>query len=481
MLKFLIGAALAVVVAPMSVEAEPFQRRHENVLGASLDIIVHANEEDVADSAEEAVLAEIARLNALLSTYLETSEVSRLNAAERMVISPELIEVLSACEAFRETTENALSCRIGELVSAWREAEATDTVPSRPELRVLAGEIRRAAVEIDVKSKIVARPYPVQFETNALAKGYIIDAAIDAAKLAAPEMSGLLVNIGGDLRTWGDTGTTEGWRAVIPGREGDTVVRLSEAALATSGVGPRDRVIDGKSFSHIVSPTSGWPTSKVAEVSVYAPDAMTADALATAFAVMRLKASLRLIETMPNTEASITMSDGYRHQSSGWSALQVDAPAKADAAWPDDHVFAVSFEIPEIDVADYEQPYIAAWIADPDRNLIRILLLAGEESRWMEENYYWHRRFGRKAGSLVTTVSEPTRRPGRYSLTWDGLNHRGETAAHGDYILHVEAAREYGGHQHERIAFTLSDASIKQDVLAGDELGEIQLRLGMQR
>lgn len=489
----IIAAFLAASVAllPASGEPQTFKRHRDHVLGTSFDLAVQAETKDAADLAEAAILEEINRLSDILNTYDPDSEISRLNRAGQASVSPELIEVLETCDSLREETSNALSCRIGKLIDAWNTAERNGTLPSRPDLRLMAGQTRRAVIAIDAAAGSVTRPDSVVFRTDALAKGYIIDKALQAGKQASGDVSGILLNIGGDLRAWGAGPHDGAWHAGISsdssgaadGKSGGEILSFVDGALATSGAGPRDRVIDGQHFGHIISPSDGWPVIGILGASVFARDTRTADALATAFMVMEISEALSMTESLDGVETSILAEDGRRYESSGWKALvssSADGESHAASGWAEGQELVIQMEIPDLDVPKYERPYVAVWIADPDRNLVRILMLAGDESRWMEENYYWFRRFGRKAGSLVDALSGPTRRPGEYIFKWDGLDHDGSPVEPGNYILHVEAAREHGGHQHESIDLKLDGSLISLSVPAGSELGTVSVRFGEQ-
>lgn len=484
-------ACLGAVSLPAVADLQAFSRHRERVLGTSFDLVVMAETEIAADRVEAAILNEIDRLATILSNYDAGSEVSQLNTKAEAVVSSDLIKVLTTCEALRKQTNDAVSCRIGQAISVWNQAEEMQAIPDRANLRLIAGQARRAGVAIDKATGTVARPEPVAFRTDALAKGYIIDKALEAARKAAPDAEGVLINIGGDQRAWGAGPHAGKWRTGISSlpasasktRGGMPVLGFSSGALATSGTGPRDRVIGGEHFGHILSPVDGWPAGGKLQASVYAQDAMTADALATALMVLDISDALELIEGMADVEALIVADDGRLYSTSGWAALEDDkiSPVSAigPSSWPEGYQLVVDLEVPDLKVSKYERPYVAAWIADANRNLIRILMLAGDEPRWMEENYYWYRRFGRKAGSLVDAMSGPTRRPGVYSLVWDGFDDDGGAVPPGDYILHVEAAREHGDHQHSSIDLPLSGGAFTESIPAETELGEIRVRFGL--
>ena len=486
LLKFLPVTLVLLCLGTASAFADSsvYHRHNDYILGTSFDLVVVADSEQVADKAEAAMLDEINRLSGILSTYDPGSEISRLNSEGRTTVSSELSSVLQRCESFRQETSNALSCRIGKVLALWREAEDKGVAPDRSALRLAAGQARRADVVIGADA--VSRPDAVRFTVDALAKGYIIDQALAAGRAATPSATGLLLNIGGDQLVWGKGPHDGVWRTGISSfsakeTSGKAILSYSAGALATSGTGPRDRVIAGERYGHIISPADGWPVAGKQRASVYAPDAVTADAMATALMVMDISDGLAFVEGLKGVEASILAEDGRIYETSGWEELKLSAPqfsAKANAAWPDGYKLVVDLEIPDLDVPKYERPYVAAWIADPKRNLIRILMLAGDEPRWMEENYYWFHRFGRKAGSLVDAMSGPTRRPGSYTLVWDGLTDDGKAVPPGSYILHVEAAREHGDHQHESLEFELPGDAFSKSVPAGAELGTISVSFG---
>lgn len=470
---------VAVALFPIGMTAAPdahgetFKHHQDRVLGTSFELTVKADSEQSAEAAKAAALAEIARLESILSTYYADSEISRLNAASELKVAPELIEVLSRCEALRESSGNALSCRIGALLAEWDAAEKLGSPPDSVELRLLAGEIRRADVSITPATGLIRRSDPVSFNVNALAKGYIIDAALEKARLASPEADAILINIGGDIAAWNRDTQGVMWQVAI--EQTPQKISLGTGAIATSGMGPRNIKIGEAEYSHIISPADGWPVDHIRSVSVYAPSAMEADATATLLSVLSLNDGLAWVEQTVGIEALITASDGRSHPSSGWNTLQTpEGPAPQEAL--SNVSMSVTFEIPEKDVSDYERPYIAAWVSDDKRNLVRILLLAGDEARWMEENYYWFRRFGRKAGSLVDAESGPTRRPGHYDLSWDGKDHDGNGVPAGDYVFHIEASREHGGHQHESVEFQTGKAGISSFTIEpGDELGPVTI------
>ena len=214
-----------------------FSFQHDNVLGTSLDLEVRATGPGDALRCQEAVLAEIERLRAILSTYDPASEISRV-AAGAPVSSAELRELLAAYDAWSVRSGRVIDARLGGVLALWREAARTGRLPDPAALRAAAG--RADGLNVD-----------------ALGKGYIIDRAVELARRLVP--AGLL-NLGGDLRAWGDVDWTVGVAYPRhPAENAPPLARftLRNAAVATSGDYARPFVIAGRDYSHLIDRSEG--------------------------------------------------------------------------------------------------------------------------------------------------------------------------------------------------------------------------------
>jgi len=146
---------------------------------------------------------------------------------------------------------------------------------------------------------------------NAIAKGYTCD--LVATELTALGITDLLVEIGGEIVCKGLNPKNKPWRIGIdspidgninPGEKTQTVIGLTDKALATSGNYRNYYIIDGEKFAHIIDPKTGCPVKhNLLSATVIANDCMTADAYATAFMVMGLEASIHFLERHPGMEA----------------------------------------------------------------------------------------------------------------------------------------------------------------------------------
>lgn len=479
------GLAVAALAAPAA-NAGVFRFHDEEALGTRLNILVLAADEPEAQHAARAARAEIDRLDAVLNSRRPDSELFALNRAGRFTASQDLFAVVEAAERQRETTGGAYSGRLGRLVGLWREAG--DAPPAQDRLARVAQAANAAAVVLNAETRTITRPDAVLFELDGLAKGYIIDKALAAGMAASPKVRGLLVDIGGDMRCAG-AAPGGGWTVGLPDPMAPAdnarlvcAVTLSERAIATSGRGPRDRLIAHRVFSPTLSPATGWPVEAVVAASVVAPRAAEADALASACLVLEPADGLALAERLPGVAARLTDTAGRVHASSGWRRLADEAPAdlfRAQTAtppnaWPANWQALFTFTAPRrqrIRDPDFRSPYMAMWVTDPNNRPVRTLILVGKSVPWQKDNFIWWGLNRPQAERLVSVRSMSTSGAGVYNVFWDGVDDAGRPVPSGRYILHVETSRERGKHTYRSLPVDFTNPVRFKGSLAPTEEG----------
>ncbi|HHA2747726.1 TPA: DUF2271 domain-containing protein [Stenotrophomonas maltophilia] len=458
--------------------ASAAELHRDDVLGTSLDLRIDAPAAQAA-AGERAVLAEIDRLDAVLSRWREGSELSRFNTSKApQELSGELRTVLRLCEEWRARTEGLFSCRLGALAQRWRQAQDSGVLPKREELRALASLAAAAEFRLD-DDQPVLRPQAVVFDVDALAKGYIIDRAFAAARAAAPAATAIGLDIGGDARYWHAGGAGQAWpvavanaRAPRDNRPALATVMLRSQAIAASGHATRGYTVGRRHFSHILDPWSGWPMQFAPSATVVAADAVSADALATALSVMPIRSGRELADALPEVAALIVSDTGTAFASQRWPAL-LAAPAGQVAA-PEQLV--IDYQVPRLASERYHAPYLALWIAREDGSPVRQLLVLGERSRYLQDLPQWWRRYGRDDLPAIQGIARPTRMPGRYSVSWDGRDDRGQALPPGPFRVQVEAAREGGGHEFLSVPIdTGQDRGLPTQAQGSREIGALQI------
>ena len=235
---------------------------------------------------------ELARLNALMSTYDPESELSRFNRGPEGLaqpVSPELVDVVAAAFEVSERTQGAFDATVAPLVALWGfGADAALGVPEDTEvaqaLRIV--DYRRVAHSRDPPTLEKLRP--ASLDLSGIAKGFAVDRV--AGLLDDAGCSAYLIEFGGEVRAREHAPGGGPWRVGVDspaGRGYLGTLLLGTKAVATSGDYRQYRVADGGRVSHIIDPRTGYPVRHhLASVTVVADTAMMADAYATAMLVM---------------------------------------------------------------------------------------------------------------------------------------------------------------------------------------------------
>lgn len=460
---------------------------HENVLGTSMTLRVATADAKVGAAVERAALAEIERLDKILSRWRADSELSRFNRSSGpFEASPELLSVVRACSAWRVRTEGAFHAGIQPAVELWAQAEKAGKLPSAPAREAVRKALQQPQIRVDSAAGTIERRGAATIYPDALAKGAIIDRALAAGLKAAPGLRGLSLDIGGDLRVRGMAHASKDLAWVVevadPQRPADNAaplarLALSERAVATSGDYARYYTIAGQRFSHVLDPRWVWPANKARSATVVALDAQTADALATALHVLG-PAGVKLAEGMDGVECLIIDAEGRPHASRGWKRLlHTGRAAPRRVGWPIGELLAISLELPRIRSRRYRRPYVAVWIEDEAGKPVRTLAVWGDERKYLRDLRSWW-RFARSSSALVRSVTRATRRPGSYELVWDGTDDGGQPLVAGSYTVHIEVVREHGGREHRRQAIVCGKQAQQAAIEGKEELGKVTLRYG---
>ncbi len=303
----------------LGVKARPLKKT-EMIMGTVVEItVVPPNQEAIKEAFDA-----IKEVDQLMSTYKPESEVSILNRQGQNRLSSQTSRIIQEAIKFSEVTNGAFDITCRPLVNLWRTAKKEEKIPTVQEI-----EEARSLVsykKIILQGDLVKFQEPgMQIDLGGIAKGWAVDKAIQALKKRGVRAA--LVNAGGDLFALGKRGLWKKWDVGIQHpRDGEKVlstIEVSNRGVATSGDYRRYFTLEGKRFSHIVDPRTGETVEDVPmSVTVVAPDATTADALATGIFVLGPEEGMRLIESLPGVEGLI-VSEGMRMDaSSGWSKFQ---------------------------------------------------------------------------------------------------------------------------------------------------------------
>lgn len=275
-------------------------------------ITLFAEDADSARKAARAAFDRMIELDGVMSDYRRDSELMRLCAAaggEGVPVSQDLFQVLARSGEITAATDGAFDVTVGPIVGLWREARRTGVLPSAEALMEAREHSGWRHVRLDEGEQAVHLDRPgMRLDLGGIGKGFAADAAV--AELNRAGVNRCLVDMGGDLRAGDPPPGQAGWRVAIefaePGAE-RTTVTLANGAIATSGDSRQFVIIDGVRYSHIVDPRTGMAVHHRIAAAVTAPDAATADALASAMCVLGVEAGARVASRFENVTVNIVV------------------------------------------------------------------------------------------------------------------------------------------------------------------------------
>ncbi len=288
-------------------------------LGTYIRLVLLTPDRPSAQAAIDATFARIAQLELIFSHHRSDSALGRLNATGQLPSPPrELIEVLQQAQRVHDWTGGAFEVTIQPLVDFIEQRTARAAVPTAAELQALLPRVGFTKITLD-SDQIAFQQAGMSITLDGIAKGYIIDAAL--AELNRHGYTQAMVDAGGDIAgSPRDDGAS--WQIGIqdPRRNnGDSiaVTKLARGALATSGDYLHAYTANFE-LHHILDPRTGLSPLELSSVSIVAPTACLADALATGVMVLGAEAGLGLIERLPDVDGLLITKTNTVIRSSGF-------------------------------------------------------------------------------------------------------------------------------------------------------------------
>lgn len=271
-------------------------------MGMEVRIVLYAPSDATVQRAAEAAFQRIATLDSMLSSYRRSSELNRLNArsgGSPVPVSDPLFTVLKRAQRLARQSNGAFDVTVGPYIARWRRARETGRLPTDAALQTLDARTGWRKIDLSARAQTARlRADSMQLNLGGLAKGYILDEAL--ATLTDEGITRALVEAGGDVVMSGPPPDTDGWRIQIPGANPDgtaRTVRLTHAAVSTSGDTEQFVEIGGTRYSHVIDPRTGLGLTHRLLVTIIANDGMTADGLATTVGILGAEAGRAFLAT----------------------------------------------------------------------------------------------------------------------------------------------------------------------------------------
>ena len=250
-------------------------------------------------------------INRSMSTYIITSDISRVNSNIDVVVDHHFESVFLTSKEIYNTTKGQFDPTIGAVVNAWDfgpegKIESLDS-------QKIAELMRSVGMDkVTLNDGVITKPLATRLDFNAIAKGYGVD--VISEFLESQGIQNYLVEIGGEIRSFGQNSVKKSkWVVGVqhPDIEGNqayvNTLVLENESMATSGTYRKFKIdADGNRYTHIINTTTGYPSpTNILSVSVIAAKCMTADAYATALQAMGVEGIRLFLETRPELKVFI--------------------------------------------------------------------------------------------------------------------------------------------------------------------------------
>lgn len=297
---------LFLILCGFSSHSQVLRKRTTLLMGGRFDISIVAKDSLSAEQNIDEVIAEITRIENLISDWKPTSQVSEVNqnAGIRPVkVDREVFELTQRALRFSEITDGGFDISFAAMDRIWKFDGSMTEMPSAEAIKKSVEKVGYKNIILDsINSTIFLKLKAMKIGFGALGEGYATDKC--RAMMLAKGIQAGIINGSGDMSTWGKQPNGKPWDIGITNPfDTDkliTTVPINNGAVTTSGSYEKFVVFDGKRYSHIINPATGYPATGLCSVTVFGPNAETANGLSTSMMVLGKTAGLVLLDKFPD-------------------------------------------------------------------------------------------------------------------------------------------------------------------------------------
>jgi thiamine biosynthesis lipoprotein len=307
---------LFLILCNFTSNSQVLRKRTTLLMGGRFDITIVAKDSLAAEQNIDAVIAEITRIEYLISDWKTTTQVSEVNqnAGIRPVkVDKEVFELTQRAIHFSEITNGGFDISFAAMDRIWKFDGSMTAMPSPEAIKKSVKKVGYKNIILDsVQSTIFLKLKGMKIGFGALGEGYATDKCRDM--MIAKGIKAGIINGSGDMSTWGKQPNGKPWNIGITNpfhpEKLLAVVPLQQDAVTTSGSYEKFVVFDGKRYSHIINPATGYPVTGLCSVTVFGPNAETSNGLSTSLMVLGKTAGLLLLDKYPDYSCIMITDDG---------------------------------------------------------------------------------------------------------------------------------------------------------------------------
>ena len=301
--------------------AQETHKRTLKLMGSRFDITVVALNEEDANQYIDVAVEEIKRIERLISSWDSHSQTSLINknaGSNPVKVDKELFDLIDRAIKISQLTDGAFDISYASMDRVWKFDGSMTEMPSKEAIEQSISKVGYKNIILNKDSLTVFLKHKgMKIGFGAIGKGYAADKT--KALLKREGVSAGIINASGDLNTWGKQEDGVDWKVAIKNplnkNKVFALLPINESAVVTSGNYEKYVEFNNKRYTHIIDPRTGYPSSGIVSVSVFAPSAELADALATSIFVMGKEVGLDFINQLKSIECIIVDNDGRMHYS----------------------------------------------------------------------------------------------------------------------------------------------------------------------
>lgn len=308
---FLLFLVIGTVIIIIQQRGTPYQHNQGFIFGTTYSITYQSNE-DLGNEIE----AEMQKVDNALSPFNPQSIITAINNNQPTTLNDMFIDVFTLSESISKETDGAFDITVAPLVNAWGFGFKNRQMPNKKQVDSLMQIIGYTKISM-VNKQIKKKDPRIMLDCSAIAKGYGSD--VVAALLKRKGIENFMVEIGGEIVTKGVSEKRLPWKIGVTkptddslnvSEELQTVLNVTDKAMATSGNYRNFYYKGGKKYAHTIDPKTGYPVQhNILSATVLASTCATADAYATAFMVMGLKRAQQILQKHPELMAYFIYAD----------------------------------------------------------------------------------------------------------------------------------------------------------------------------
>ena len=310
-MPFLVFLIVATVLIIRQQQSMPYQKYSDFVFGTTFSVTYQCDS-DMSRS----IKAELMKVDYSLSPFNKESIITAVNQNREVKLDSMFLDVYNLAMQISEDTEGAFDITVAPLVNAWGFGFKNKIMPTKPQVDSLMQLVgyQKISLENGVIHKADSR---MMLDCSAIAKGYGSDAV--AKLLRSRGVKNFMVEVGGEIITSGVNPQRVPWKVGVikplddslnVSHEMQTVLNVTDIAMATSGNYRNFYYENGKKYAHTVDPKTGYPVQHtILSATVLAKSCAVADAYATSFMVMGLERAKKILDRHPDMMAYLIYSD----------------------------------------------------------------------------------------------------------------------------------------------------------------------------